>query len=88
MLLSSELQLTLTLEQVLSQTILTPLTAHSKNQLTTERNTSFHTDPSYCVHPSPPLFPSHTHIHTDTHTDTHKLTNTHIVAVYTPYLPC
>ena len=68
-----------TLKQALSQTFLAHLTAHSKNQLTTERNTSCQTAPScwLFIHPHffphLSLFPSHTHTHTQTHTDTQLL---------------
>ena len=82
MLLSSELQLTLTLEQVLSQTILTPLTAHSKNQLTTERNTSFQTAPSCCLFIHPHLFPHLTHTYTQTNTHTQTYKHTHSCCVH------
>lgn len=59
------------------QTFLAPLRAHSKNQLTTERNTSCHTAPSCCLFIHPQLLPhlKHTHTHADTHT--HRYSNSH-----------
>ena len=64
------------------QTFLAPLTAHSKNQLTTERNTSCHTAPSCCLFIHPHLLPHHTH----THTHTHRYTNSHTQSCCSPCL--
>ena len=70
-----------------SQTFLAPLTAHSKNQLTTERNTYCQTAPSCCLFIHPHLLPllslslslSHTHTHTHTHTNTQTQIHTQLL---------
>ena len=62
------------------QTVLSPLTAHSENQLTIREKNCCKTAPSCCLLIHPPTGPI-THTHTHTHTLTHTHTHTHRVPV-------